>query len=69
MSATIEGLEALENFLNQADHLRHRTLQQMSRILTMRQAAKGLLALGEYFQRLRVLNSLWSARPHHMINS
>ncbi|PWA98684.1 DOG1 domain-containing protein [Artemisia annua] len=64
MSATIEGLEALENFLNQADHLRHRTLQQMSRILTMRQAAKGLLALGEYFQRLRVLNSLWSARPH-----
>nr|GFB30365.1 transcription factor TGA1-like [Tanacetum cinerariifolium] len=44
MSATIEGLEALENFLNQADHLRHRTLQQMSRILTMPQAAKGLLA-------------------------
>ncbi|GJS93659.1 transcription factor TGA1-like protein [Tanacetum coccineum] len=69
MSATIEGLEALENFLNQADHLRHRTLQQMSRILTMPQVAKGLLALGEYFQRLRVLNSLWSARPHHMINS
>nr|GEW94665.1 DOG1 domain-containing protein [Tanacetum cinerariifolium] len=42
-----------------ADHLRHRTLQQMSRILLMPQAAKGLLALGEYFQRLRVLNSLW----------
>ncbi|GKB47303.1 transcription factor TGA3, partial [Tanacetum coccineum] len=59
ISATIEGLEALENFLNQANHLRHRTLQQMSRILTMPQATKGLLALGEYFQRLRVLNSLW----------
>nr|XP_043607418.1 transcription factor TGA3-like [Erigeron canadensis] len=62
MNSLLEGLEGLENFLNQADHLRHRTLQQMSRILTTRQAARGLLALGEYFQRLRVLNSLWSAR-------
>ncbi|KAI3672395.1 hypothetical protein L6452_38481 [Arctium lappa] len=64
MKSAMEGLEALENFLNQADHLRHRTLQQMSRILTARQAARGLVALGEYFQRLRVLNSLWLARPH-----
>lgn len=46
----------------QADHLREQTLQQMSRILTTRQAAKGLLAFGEYFQRLRALSSLWSAR-------
>ncbi|KVH99563.1 DOG1 domain-containing protein [Cynara cardunculus var. scolymus] len=64
MKSAMEGLEALENFLNQADHLRYRTLQQMSRILTVRQAARGLVALGEYFQRLRVLNSLWSSRPH-----
>ncbi|CAI9291636.1 unnamed protein product [Lactuca saligna] len=64
MISAMEELQALENFLNQADHLRYRTLQQMSRVLTNRQAAKGLLALGEYFQRLRVLNSLWSARPH-----
>ncbi|KAI3505023.1 hypothetical protein L1887_26878 [Cichorium endivia] len=62
MISTMEELQALENFLNQADHLRHRTLQQMARVLTTRQAARGLLALGEYFQRLRVLNSLWSAR-------
>ncbi|KAI3686025.1 hypothetical protein L1987_79694 [Smallanthus sonchifolius] len=62
MSSMIEEFEALENFLNQADHLRHRTLQQMSQILTIRQASRGLLALGEYFQRLRVLNSLWSSR-------
>lgn len=46
----------------QADHLRQQVLQQMSRILTAHQAAKGLVALGDYFQRLRALNSLWSAR-------
>ncbi|KAG6776038.1 hypothetical protein NC652_014141 [Populus alba x Populus x berolinensis] len=59
----IEKLEALEGFVNQADHLRQQTLQHMSRILTMRQAARGLLALGEYFHRLRALSSLWAARP------
>ncbi|XP_071703240.1 transcription factor TGA7-like [Rutidosis leptorrhynchoides] len=69
IKSMIEGLEALENFSNQADHLRHRTLEQMSRILTTRQAARGFLALGEYFQRLRVLNSLWSARPRGIISS
>ncbi|KAL8215578.1 hypothetical protein R6Q57_022415 [Mikania cordata] len=61
MSSMVDVVESLENFLNQADHLRYRTLQQMSRILTARQASRGLLALGEYFQRLRVLNSLWSS--------
>lgn len=35
----------------------------MSKILTVRQAAQGLLILGEYFQRLRDLSSFWSARP------
>ncbi|CAH1454079.1 unnamed protein product [Lactuca virosa] len=45
MISAMEELQALENFLNQADHLRYRTLQQMSRVLTNRQAAKGLLAL------------------------
>ncbi|KAM7270183.1 hypothetical protein ACFE04_029397 [Oxalis oulophora] len=38
--------------LHVADHLRQGTLQQMSCILTTRQATRGLLALGEYFQRL-----------------
>jgi transcription factor TGA len=47
----------------QADHLRQQTLQQMHRILTTRQAARGLLAMGDYFARLRALSSLWSARP------
>ncbi|KAL1290102.1 hypothetical protein HN51_058492 [Arachis hypogaea] len=63
MATAIEKLEALVSFVNQADHLRKETLQQMSRILTIRQAARCLLALGEYFQRLRALSSLWSNRP------
>ncbi|RRT48066.1 hypothetical protein BHE74_00054360 [Ensete ventricosum] len=46
-------LEALVSFVN----------QQMYKILTVRQAARGLLALGDYFQRLRALSSLWAARP------
>ncbi|XP_044470290.1 transcription factor TGA1-like isoform X1 [Mangifera indica] len=59
----MEKLEALVSFVNQADHLRQETLQQMSRILTTRQAARGLLALGEYFQRLRASSSIWATRP------
>ncbi|KAK3007183.1 hypothetical protein RJ639_016851 [Escallonia herrerae] len=63
MSNAMERLEALVSFVNQADHLRQETLQQMDRILTTRQAAQGLLALGEYFQRLRALSLLWANRP------
>ncbi|GLT84970.1 hypothetical protein SLE2022_031750 [Rubroshorea leprosula] len=63
MAAAVDKLDALESFVNQADHLRQQTLQQMSRILTTRQTARGLLALGEYFHRLRALSSLWAARP------
>ncbi|CAA7027150.1 unnamed protein product [Microthlaspi erraticum] len=62
MTCAMERLEALVSFVNQADHLRHETLQQMHRILTTRQAARGLLALGEYFQRLRALSSSWATR-------
>ncbi|KAK9056447.1 hypothetical protein SSX86_023808 [Deinandra increscens subsp. villosa] len=63
MNCAMQRLEDLELFLNQADHLRQQTLEQMSQILTPHQAAKALLALGEYLQRLRVLSSIWSARP------
>ncbi|KAK7311160.1 hypothetical protein RJT34_09112 [Clitoria ternatea] len=63
MTCAMEKLEALVRFVNQADHLRLETLTQMSQILTIRQAARCLLALGEYFQRLRALSSLWSNRP------
>ncbi|TXG52885.1 hypothetical protein EZV62_022054 [Acer yangbiense] len=63
IAAAMEKLEAVEGFVNQADHLRQQTMQQMSRILTIRQAARALLALGEYLYRLRALSSLWAARP------
>ncbi|XP_044469702.1 transcription factor TGA1-like [Mangifera indica] len=65
----MEKLEALVSFVNQADHLRQETLQQMSRILTTRQAARGLFALGEYFQRLRALSSIWATRPREPAKS
>ncbi|KAL1344568.1 hypothetical protein HN51_018451 [Arachis hypogaea] len=63
MADSIEKIEGLEGFLNQADHLRQQTLIHMSRILTTHQAAQGLLALGQYLQRLRSLSSLWASRP------
>ncbi|KAJ9177658.1 hypothetical protein P3X46_012852 [Hevea brasiliensis] len=63
MDTAMEKLEGLVRFVQQADHLRQITLQQMSIILTTRQAARGLLALGEYFQRLRALSTLWVTRP------
>ncbi|KAK9163031.1 hypothetical protein Syun_003933 [Stephania yunnanensis] len=63
MAEAMDRLEALVSFVNQADHLRQQALQQLSRILTVRQVARGLLALGDYFQRLRALSSLWAARP------
>ena len=50
-----------ENY--QADNLRQQTLQQMHRILTTRQSARALLAINDYFSRLRALSSLWLARP------
>ncbi|KAF9597854.1 hypothetical protein IFM89_021939 [Coptis chinensis] len=46
-----------------ADNLRQQTLQQMLRILTTRQSARALLAINDYFSRLRALSSLWLARP------
>lgn len=49
--------------LKQADNLRQQTLQQMHRILTTRQSARALLAIHDYFSRLRALSSLWLARP------
>ncbi|KAF3324299.1 transcription factor TGA4-like isoform X1 [Carex littledalei] len=63
MENALGKLEALVNFVNQGDHLRQEALHQMNKILTIRQAARGLLVLGDYFQRLRALSSLWAARP------
>ncbi|XP_062215783.1 transcription factor TGA2.2 isoform X1 [Phragmites australis] len=63
MAMAMGKLGTLENFLRQADNLRQQTLHQMQRILTIRQAAKALLAIHDYFSRLRALSSLWLARP------
>ncbi|BAT81771.1 hypothetical protein VIGAN_03162800 [Vigna angularis var. angularis] len=74
MAAAMDKGEALEGFVNQADHLRQQTLLYMSRILTPGQTAQGLVAMGEYFHRLRTLSSLWSAHscdpsfPTHLSN-
>ncbi|XP_024640013.1 transcription factor TGA3 isoform X4 [Medicago truncatula] len=65
MAAAIDKGEAVEGFVIQADHLRQQTLLYMSRILSIGQAAQGLLAMGEYFHRLRTLSSLWTARSCH----
>ncbi|GJM88943.1 hypothetical protein PR202_ga05527 [Eleusine coracana subsp. coracana] len=69
MEAAMGKLGALENFLQeqslilQADNLRVQTLQQMQCVLTTRQSARALLAISDYFSRLRALSSLWISRP------
>ncbi|CAL9069955.1 transcription factor TGA2.2-like isoform X1 [Musa acuminata AAA Group] len=63
MAMAMGKLGTLETFLRQADNLRQQTLQQMIRILTTRQSARALLAISDYFSRLRALSSLWLARP------
>ncbi|KAL3357381.1 hypothetical protein AABB24_017871 [Solanum stoloniferum] len=63
MAMAMGILGTLEGFLRQADNLRQQTLQHMHRILTIRQSARALLAISEYFSRLRALSSFWLARP------
>ncbi|CAL9078673.1 unnamed protein product [Musa textilis] len=63
MAMAMGKLGTLENFLCQADNLRQQTLQQLQCILTTRQSARALLAIHDYFSRLRALSSLWLARP------
>ncbi|KAH7301344.1 hypothetical protein KP509_23G021100 [Ceratopteris richardii] len=63
MATAMGKLGTLENFVLQADNLRQQTLHQLNRILTIHQGARSLLAIGDYFFRLRALSSLWVARP------
>ncbi|XP_027189524.1 transcription factor TGA2.2 isoform X5 [Cicer arietinum] len=63
MAMAMGKLGTLEGFIRQADNLRQQTLQQIHRILTTRQSARALLAIHDYFSRLRALSSLWLARP------
>ncbi|KAJ0976729.1 hypothetical protein J5N97_012203 [Dioscorea zingiberensis] len=63
MAMALGKLANLEGFVRQADNLRQQTLHQLRRILTIRQAARCFLAIGEYYNRLRALSSLWASRP------
>ncbi|KAF8043815.1 hypothetical protein BT93_A1965 [Corymbia citriodora subsp. variegata] len=63
MAVAMTKLSTVEGFVRQADNLRHQTLHRLHQILTTRQAARCLLAISEYFHRLRALSSLWSSRP------
>ncbi|XWS52876.1 hypothetical protein CRYUN_Cryun11dG0110100 [Craigia yunnanensis] len=63
MAVALGKLANLEGFVRQADNLRQQTLHQLPRILTVRQAARCFLVIGEYYARLRALSSLWASRP------
>ncbi|XP_055808284.1 TGACG-sequence-specific DNA-binding protein TGA-2.1-like [Solanum dulcamara] len=63
MAMAMGKLGTLEGFLRQAHNLRQQTLQHMHRILTTRQSARALLAISEYFSRLRAL-SLFGLPDH-----
>lgn len=63
MAVSLSKLSNLENFVLQADNLRQQSLHQMWRTLTVRQAGRCILMIGEYYGRLRALSSLWSSRP------
>ncbi|KAJ8448503.1 hypothetical protein Cgig2_012147 [Carnegiea gigantea] len=63
MALAMSKLSTMENFVRQADSLRHQTFHRLHQILTTRQAARCFLAIAEYFHRLRALSSLWLARP------
>ncbi|CAD6254756.1 unnamed protein product [Miscanthus lutarioriparius] len=67
MALALSKLANLEGFVIQADNLRQQTLHQMHRILTVRQAARCFLAIGEYHNRLRALSSLWASRPREIL--
>ncbi|XP_077235781.1 transcription factor TGA2.1-like isoform X2 [Tasmannia lanceolata] len=69
MVIALGKLTNLEGFVCQADNLRQQTLHQMRQILTVRQAARCFLAIGEYYSRLRALSSLWVSRPRENLIS
>ncbi|KAF7804124.1 bZIP transcription factor TGA10-like isoform X1 [Senna tora] len=63
MAMAINKLSTLEGFVRQADNLRHQTIHRLHQMLTTRQAARCMVAMAEYFHRLRALSSLWMGRP------
>ncbi|URE07119.1 IKI3 family [Musa troglodytarum] len=62
MAAALEKLVDFEEFVSQADNLRQQTLHHLRQHLTIRQAARCFLAIGEYYTRLRALSSILTSR-------
>lgn len=69
MVVALGKITNLEGFVRQADNLRQQTLHQLRRVLTVRQAARCFLVIGEYYGRLRALSSLWASRPRETLIS
>ncbi|KAJ0020521.1 hypothetical protein Pint_31893 [Pistacia integerrima] len=67
MVVALGKLANLEGFVRQADNLRQQTLHRLRHILTVRQAARCFLVIGEYYGRLRALSSLWASRPRETV--
>lgn len=63
ISLAMNTVASMESFVMQANGLRQQTLHKLHHILTTGQAARGLLAIADYFHRLRALSTLWVARP------
>ncbi|KAL8140368.1 hypothetical protein V2J09_006389 [Rumex salicifolius] len=63
MAVALAKLSNLQGFVLQGDNLRQQTLHQLCRILTVRQAARCFIVIGEYYSRLRALSHLWASRP------
>ncbi|KAF0909780.1 hypothetical protein E2562_000103 [Oryza meyeriana var. granulata] len=63
MSLAMNKIAAMEDIVRQADGLRQQTLQKLQNMLTIRQAGRCLVAISDYFHRLRALSTLWVARP------
>lgn len=65
MSLALNKIASMEAIVRQADSLRQQTLQKLHQTLTIRQAARCLVAIADYFHRLRAISTLWAARPRH----
>ncbi|KAJ1288568.1 hypothetical protein BS78_02G097800 [Paspalum vaginatum] len=62
MSLAMNKVASMEGLVMQADGLRQQTLHKLHHILTTRQAARCLVAIADYFHRLRALSTLSVAR-------
>ncbi|KAG8049519.1 hypothetical protein GUJ93_ZPchr0009g320 [Zizania palustris] len=67
MSLAMNKIAAMEDIVRQADGLRQQTLHKLQEMLNVRQAARGFVAISDYFHRLRALGALWLARPRQQL--